>query len=254
MSKLINLFMESDKLDGVKNYKSWSRHMHNTLIYNELWCDIFDGDISPNKPTDATSLAKWNLNDEKSISLLHSFVTEHMFVHIENSKDAWSIWNLLKNIFDTPVASQRVDLQMKLLKQILADNGDVLDYISRINNIHQEIIKGGFFKLEDSFLVSIIINGLPPSYKQFLETLQITNKLSTITFDSLSELLAEHSTSFGKKKNNHEKIFFSLKLKVLKEEENQILEIFRISLLMKAVVEFVVKVEVVEIFIKKISK
>jgi hypothetical protein len=123
-----------------------------------------------------------------------------MFVHIENSKDAWSAWNQFKKLFDTHVAPQRVDLQMKLLKQRLAYNGNVLEYISRIKNIHQEIIKGGFPKLEDSFLVSIVINVFPQYYKNFLETLQITDKLSTVTFDSLSELLAQQIKSFGKQK------------------------------------------------------
>jgi hypothetical protein len=118
MSKLINLFTESDKLDGPKNYKSWSRHMQNTLIYNELWHDICDGDTTPAKPTDVASLEKWKLKDEKELALLCSSVTEHMFVHIENSKDAWSAWNQFKKLFDTPAASQRVDLQTKLLKQI----------------------------------------------------------------------------------------------------------------------------------------
>jgi hypothetical protein len=50
--------------------------MHNTLIYNELWNDICDSDIAPTKPTDATYLEKWNLKDEKALSLLCSFVTE----------------------------------------------------------------------------------------------------------------------------------------------------------------------------------
>jgi hypothetical protein len=192
--------------------------MHNTLFYNELWCDICDGDTAPTKPTDATYLAKWNLKDEKALALLCSSVTEQMFVHIENSKDAWSAWNLLNKLFDTPVASQRVDLQMKLLKQRLADNDDVLEYISRIKNIHLEIIKGGFSKLEDSFLVSIVINGLPPSYNHFLETLQITDKLSTITFDSLSELLAQHSKTFGKQKKPGEDLLYT-KVESSKERE-----------------------------------
>jgi hypothetical protein len=89
MSKLINLFTKLDKLDGPKNYKSWSWHTQNTLIYNELWLYICDGDTTPTKPTDATSLEKWNLKYEKVLALLRSSVTEHMFVYIENSKDAW---------------------------------------------------------------------------------------------------------------------------------------------------------------------
>jgi hypothetical protein len=76
--------------------------MHNTLIYNELWRDICYGDTSTTKPTDATSLEKWKLKDEKALSLLRSSITEHMFVHIENSKDAWSAWNQFKNLFGTP--------------------------------------------------------------------------------------------------------------------------------------------------------
>jgi hypothetical protein len=55
-------------------------------------------------------------------------------------------------------------------------------------------------------------------------------------------------------KNNQEKIFFSLKLKVIKEEKNQFLEISRISLLIEAVAEVVVKVEVIAILINKIFK
>jgi hypothetical protein len=168
-----------------------------------------------------------------------------MFVHIENSTTAWSAWNQFHKIFDTPPASQRVDLQMKLLRQILVDGDDVLEYISRIKNIHQEIIKGGFPKLEDSFFISILINGLPPSYNHFIETLQITDKLSTATFDSLCELLAQHSKSFGKQKQL-ERIFFSLvqiEMKVLEEEVQEILGIIRISLLIEVVEEVVVKVE-----------
>jgi CRISPR/Cas system CSM-associated protein Csm2 small subunit len=223
--------------------------MQNTLIYNELWRDICDGDIAQTKPTNATYLTKWHLKDEKALALLCSSVTEHMFVHIKNSKYAKSTWNLFKKLFDTLVASHRVYLQMKFLKQILADNGDVLGYISRIKNIHHEIIKGGFPKLEDNFLVSIVINGLAQYYKNFLETLKITDKLSTMTFDSLMNYWL-NIVNLLENKNNQEKIFFSLKLKVLKEEENQILESFGIGLL----IEVMVKVEVVAILMNKIFK
>jgi hypothetical protein len=67
--------------------------MHNTLIYNELWFEICDGDTSPTKPTNIAPLEKWQLRDEKTLSLLCYFVIKHMFVHTENSKDAWSDWN-----------------------------------------------------------------------------------------------------------------------------------------------------------------
>jgi hypothetical protein len=39
--------------------------------------------------------------------------------------------------------------------------------------------------------------------------LQITDKLSTITFDSLSELLAQHSKTFGKQKQSGEDLLYT---------------------------------------------
>jgi len=89
MSKLLNLFTDSDKLDGSKNYKTWSRHMQNTLIYNELWKDVCIGDKAPTKPNDARESAKWELKDEKALALLKSSVSDAMFVHIENATNAW---------------------------------------------------------------------------------------------------------------------------------------------------------------------
>ena len=56
MSKLINLFSETDKLEGVKSYNTWRRLIESTLIFNELWHGICDGNIKPNKPTDPDSM------------------------------------------------------------------------------------------------------------------------------------------------------------------------------------------------------
>jgi hypothetical protein len=75
--------------------------MESTLIYNELWKDICNGDVKPNKPIDAGPLAKWELKDEKYLALIKSFVNEEMFVHIENTSDAWSAWKTFKDLFDT---------------------------------------------------------------------------------------------------------------------------------------------------------
>jgi hypothetical protein len=49
-------------------------------------------------------------------------------------------------------------------------------------------------------MTSILTRGLPPSYKYFLETLQIVDKLENQTFDSLGDLLVQHDKTFGKKK------------------------------------------------------
>ena len=98
---------------------------------------------------------------------------------------------------------------MKLLSKKLGEKEDVLEYISRVKNIHLDIIKGGYGKLEDNFLISILINGLLESYRQFIETLQIADKLTSATFDSFSEMLTQHSKTFGTQKQSSEYVFFT---------------------------------------------
>jgi len=171
MSKLINLFSDSDKLEGTKCYKTWHRLIERTLIYNELWQGICDGDIKPNKPTDAAALAKWEVNNAKALALTKYSMNDEMYVHIENATDAWYALKTFKDLFDSQPESKKVDLQLKLLQQKLTEGGDVLEYISRLENIRQEIINASFPAIYDSFMVTIITVGPPSSYMHFLETL-----------------------------------------------------------------------------------
>ena len=64
--------------------------MKNTLIYNELWWGICDADPTSTKPIDATALEKWELQNEKALSLIHSYVCDHLCVHIKNTSSAWT--------------------------------------------------------------------------------------------------------------------------------------------------------------------
>ena len=165
MSKIISLFNESDKLEGSKNYKVWSRHIQSTLIYNELWKGVCNA--QPTKPTNPDQLAKWELKDEKALALIHSTVSDDIYVHIENSSDAWSAWKTLKDLFDSQSEAKKIDLQLKLFQQKLSLGGDVMEYISRLKNIKQEISRAGFGKIEDSMMVTILIAGFPETYKHF---------------------------------------------------------------------------------------
>jgi hypothetical protein len=208
MSKLINLFFDSDKLEGTKSYKTWKRLIESTLIYNELCCDICNEDTKPIKPTDAATLAKWEIKNAKALALIKYSVNDEMYVHIENTTDAWSDLKIFKDLFDTRPESKKFDLQLKLLQHKLIEGGDVHEYISRLKNIKKEIINVGFQGVDDSFMTTILIVGFPSSYTHFLETLQVTGKLEKLKFDEISEMLSQHDKTFGKKKQVGD-IYFS---------------------------------------------
>lgn len=140
------------------------------------------------------------MKDEKALALIHSTISDEIFVHIQNCSDAWSTWKTLKDLLDLQPEAKRVDLQIKLLQNNLIEVGDVMEYTWRLKNIRQEITKASFAEIEDSLMATILISNLPESYKYFLKTLQITDKLENITFDNLNEQLANHDKTFGKKK------------------------------------------------------
>ena len=64
--------------------------MQNALIYNDLWKDVCNGDKPPTNPIDAKELARCELKDENSLTLLKYSVTNGMLVHVENAIDAWN--------------------------------------------------------------------------------------------------------------------------------------------------------------------
>ena len=79
--------------------------MKNTLVYNELWRGICDADPTTTKPTDATALAKWELQNEKELALIHSFVYDYLCIHIENTSSALTTWEHFKKLFYNPLGS-----------------------------------------------------------------------------------------------------------------------------------------------------
>jgi hypothetical protein len=77
-------------LEGLKNYEVWLHPIQNTIIYNELWKGICNA--QPNKTSDVAQLKKWDLKDEKILALIHSTISNKVYIHIENCVDDWTKW------------------------------------------------------------------------------------------------------------------------------------------------------------------
>ena len=67
------------------------------------------------------------MKDEKALALIHSIVSNEVFVHIENCSDSWSAWKTLKDLFDSQPEAKRVDLQLNLSQQKLTKGVDVIE-------------------------------------------------------------------------------------------------------------------------------
>jgi hypothetical protein len=73
----------------------------------------------------------------------------------------------------------------------------------------KKIPKVEFPTMKDSLMETVLIVGLSSSYKHFLETLQLTDKLEKTTFYKLSELFLNMIKHFGKKKQSREDVVYT---------------------------------------------
>ena len=49
-------------------------------------------DPTSTNPTDAIALAKWELQNEKALALIHSSLSDNLCIHIENTSSACTPW------------------------------------------------------------------------------------------------------------------------------------------------------------------
>jgi hypothetical protein len=119
------------------------------------------------------------------------------------------IFNLSQNklSFILSCLTKNVEFHTKLFDQKLVEGEDVMEYISCLKNLILELIICGIKVVEESLMASILISRLPPSYKHFLETLQIDGKLENQNFDSLGDLFVQHDKTFGQKNSGKELLF-----------------------------------------------
>lgn len=90
-------------LTGKENYKEWSRKINHTLIFNDLWKGIYEGenDNAPAKPTSNKELAIWENKDNKAYDLIVASVSEEVSRHIIPITNAYDALKKLKYLYDS---------------------------------------------------------------------------------------------------------------------------------------------------------
>ena len=85
-------------LSGKENYLEWSRKMKHTLIFNEIWRGICEGegDLPPAKPTSNKELAIWENKNCKAYALIAASVNEEVSHHITPFSNAYEALRKLK--------------------------------------------------------------------------------------------------------------------------------------------------------------
>ena len=85
-------------LSGKENYPEWSRKIKHTLIFNELWRGICEGeeDLPPVKPTSDKEIVIWEKNNYKAYALISTSVNEEVSHHITSFSNSYEALRKLK--------------------------------------------------------------------------------------------------------------------------------------------------------------
>ncbi|XP_057866584.1 uncharacterized protein LOC131074052 [Cryptomeria japonica] len=185
-------------LSGKENYHESFRKVKNTLIFDNMWDDVCEskGDSeAPKQPTDAKELIFWKSKDKKAYALIAASVSEEVSRNIISCKTAFEDLKKLKDLYDSHLELEIIQLLMKLFNLEMQDN-DPMKLASEIRALYHDI---GATGVKVDLQLTAFIKALYPTYSHYLESLQDTEKMKDITFDKIVEKIAEREKAFGKK-------------------------------------------------------
>ena len=80
MQSIVSLIGET--LSGKDNWMEWHRKVENTLIFNDLWFKICDGNNQPIELIYAKEKEIWLYKNSKALALIRAYINGEVYRHI----------------------------------------------------------------------------------------------------------------------------------------------------------------------------
>ena len=127
-------------LTGKEKYSKWSQKIEHTLIFNELWKGICEGEgeNAPENPTTDKEITIWDCKNKKACALIVASINEEVSRHITPFSNSYGSLKKLKELYDSHSELEFVQLMIKLFSFELK-NDDPLALASEIRSIMHDI-------------------------------------------------------------------------------------------------------------------
>lgn len=154
---------------GRENYPTWKFAMRTYLEHEELW-----------EAVEGTEKDAKKVNKARTKICL--CVDPINYVHIQDCKDAKSVWESLENVFDDSGLTRRIGLLRLLISTRLENCDSVEEFVNTIiSTCHK--LNGIGFKVDEEWIGSILLAGLSEEYKPMIMGLESSGM--KITGDSI---------------------------------------------------------------------
>ncbi|XP_047991665.1 uncharacterized protein LOC125230527 isoform X2 [Leguminivora glycinivorella] len=178
--------LQIEKLAGRENYSTWRFAVKSYLEHEDLWeC------VDPGNPVDSKK-------DIKAKSKIILLVEPINYVHIETAKSAKDVWFSLQKAFEDSGLSRKVGLLRDLINTSLDNCSSIEDYVNKIMGTAYKL-RNIDFKVEDEWLGTLMLAGLPDNYKPMIMGLESSGvKISSdfVKTKLLQEVKGSESSAF----------------------------------------------------------
>lgn len=160
-----NTKVQIEKLNGT-NYQMWKFKIELLLQKEELW-----NIVSDNLPAVADRTAIWITKDGKARAYIGLTVENDQLVHIRRKETAKEMWQALEQYHQKHTLSSKVGLLRRLLRCDLAEGGDLIQHLNKMDQYMDELISLGD-TLPDATIVAVYLASLPESYGTLIMALE----------------------------------------------------------------------------------
>ena len=154
-----------DRLDGHVNFSAWKERIKCVFEESEVW-DIVEK--QPTIPTDVTLLAEFKKLNAKAKRLILDGIRDHIIPHVRGKDYAHEMWATLISLYQSSNENRKMVLREKLKTIKMTKSEGVVAYLTRINNVSDELAAIGD-TVAPTELVRIAIQGLPKAWETFVD-------------------------------------------------------------------------------------
>ncbi|KAI5646884.1 gag-polypeptide of LTR copia-type domain-containing protein [Phthorimaea operculella] len=171
-----------EKLEGARNFASWSFAMKNTLIVSDLW-DFVE---SPGTMQEHLGEAQFKRLDAKTKAKICLSVSTSIYPVIMSSPTAQETWKKLQTAYADSGLLRRLHLLRKLFNTRLENCQCMEEYVNGIRSTQQQLaeIKA---PVDDEFVGVIMLTGLTEKYNPMVMALEGSG--TKISSDSVATML-----------------------------------------------------------------
>ena len=181
-------FMSIQKFVG-KNYSQWRFQAKCALKAKGLFGYV---DGTKQVPTNATELARWEKEDAMALFVISSALDYSQVRLIENCTKSKDALEKLDSIYKHKSSFSKMALLDQYAQLKMEKDEAIVQYISRVENLAQEITEAGE-KVSEASIIIKIIGTLPEKFRGFRQAwLSMTEENQTMK-NLISRLLDEES-------------------------------------------------------------